>query len=261
MNDDTSRSMSLYYTEVARTNPIEDPGEERRLILAWQRRKDTNARDTLIKSHLRFVIKLARKRTTHPDKLPDLIAAGNLGLLKAIDRFDVRKRTRFLTYAGWWIQEEMFKEDYSTSTLIHVPTHRQKAQRKRVKEYNRALVAHGPSSTKAQGLLPGPPEGATVPIGVLCEIADEDISTRPEQFHVKDTNHRMRRAVSSLPTREQTVINLYFGVKDDPRNFVQIANILGMSPERVRQIKISGMSLLTETLKVQHSLTAACDAY
>lgn len=251
----------MYYADVAKTSPIEDPVEERRLILNWQRRKDATSRNVLVQSHLRFVIKLARKRTTDPEKLPDLIAAGNLGLLKAIDRFDVRKRTRFLTYAGWWIQEEMFREDYASSTLVHVPAHRQKAQRRRMKEYNRALAAHGPSSKTVQDLNPGPPEGATVPIEVLWDLSNEDTADHPEQFNLRDADRRVRHAVSNLPTREQTVLNLYFGTKDDPRNFVQIANLLGMSAERVRQIKINGMTLLSERLRVTHALTSSSDVY
>lgn len=261
MADEVSRTITRYYSEVARTSPIEDPEEERRLILAWQRKKDTASRDALVHSHLRFVISLAHKRTSDPEKRADLIAAGNLGLLKALDRFDVRKRTRFLTYAGWWIQEEMFKEDYATSSLVHVPTHRQKAQRKRVKEYNKALAEHGPESSKTKNLTPAQPEGATVPIEVLWDLHDEIPANRPEQFDIKDTNHRLRRAISRLPVREQTVLNLYFGVKEDPRNFVQIANMLGMSPERVRQIKISGMRLLKDALESKHAITSTLDAY
>lgn len=259
--DEATRSFSIYYAEVSRTAPVEDASEERRLIAAWQRKKDTKARDTLIQSHLRFVIKMAKKRASNLDKLQDLIAAGNIGLLKAIDRFELKNRTRFLTYAGWWIQEEMFREQYATSSLVHVPTHRQKAQRKRIKEYNQALVTHGPTSKKAQNLQPGPTEGRTVPMDDLYLLPDENVATHPAHYDHLSANSQLRHVVSTLPLREQTVLNLYFGIKDTARNFVQIASMLGMSPERVRQIKINGMSLLEGLLREKHSLHSVCDAY
>ena len=261
MKDGLSRSIVVYYSEISRTNPVNDPGEERRLILRWQKHKDLMARDTLIKSHLRFVVTLAKKRTRNSEKLQDLIAAGNLGLLKALDRFDLRKKVRFLTYASCWIQEEMFKEDYATTSLVHVPTHRQKAQRKKARQFQQALAQHGPDASSVQALDPGVPEGATIDIETLRDTYEEDPARTQVLYETDDANRRLRHAIGGLPDREQTVLNLYYGIKDEPRNLVQIGSFLGMSPERVRQIKIAGMRLLKETLANKHAVTASCDAY
>src|SRR5258708_7954830 len=127
-----NHSLARYYVEVGRTNPINDAEEERKLIQRWQKNKDQTAREILVKSNLRFVVKMARKRTRNPEKLEDLIAAGNIGLLEAIDRYDLGRRPmpRLLTYAGSWINKEMLDNDYATSSVVHIPTHRQKAQRK-----------------------------------------------------------------------------------------------------------------------------------
>lgn len=280
MNHGLSRSVTLYYEELARTIPV-DPDEERRLIHRWQKDKDLAARDTLLKGHLRFVVSVAKKRTRDPDKLQDTIAAGNLGLVKALDRFDLKRRPpiRFLTYAGWWINKEILDNDYATSSLVHVPTHRQKAQRKRTKEYHQAVLKHGPDAKKTRKLQPSMPEGSTVSLDLLREaiedrryfnesdwlgrhITDGDVATLTN--NISEGSHAdraIRDAISLLPPRVQTVLNLYFGVKDDARNHVQIAAILEMSPERVRQLKIAGIKQLREVMAAHHGVEAPDDVY
>ena len=224
--------------------------EERRLIQRWQKHKDTKARDTLVKSHLRFVVTVARKRTKDPEKLQDLIASGNIGLLKAVDRYDLARRPspRFLTYAGWWIQKEIADEDYATTTVVHVPTHRQKAQRKAAKIYQRTVQAHGTEAKQLAKLDPGSPEGLSVSMEIVQELVEQEAPDAPHTADTRNANQALRDAIAKLPVREQTVLNLYFGVKDDPRNFSQIATLMDMCPERVRQIKLNGIKLLKGAL-------------
>ena len=283
MNQALNRSTTLYYAEVGHTHPVNNLAEEQRLIALWQNNQDTKARDALLQGHLRFVVKMARNRSRDPEKLEDLIAAGNLGLVKALDRYDLNRRpaVRFLTYAGAWINKEMLDNDYASS-LVHVPTHRQKAQRKKAKQFQKALQKHGPDSRKMLKMNPGLPEGTTVCLDDLREgiemsrnrnaqdkncgkpswLTDNDVATMsailPENA---STDGVLRHAIDKLPVREQTVLNLYYGVKDDPRNLVQIAALLEMSPERIRQIKIAGVKQLRSILADHHNMTAACDAY
>lgn len=261
MSREIERSAALYYHELARTTPINDSDEERRLVYRWKRYKDAAARDALLRAHLRFVVKVARKFSRDPDILPDLIAAGNIGYIKALDKFDLTQKTRFLTYASWWIQEEIFKELYSSNSLVHVPVHRQKAQRKKAKAFQKALAEHGPEASEVRRMDPGTPEGMTVNLDVLRDCAEDNPMRTPGAFETQATSARLRKAISSLPPREQTVLNLYYGIKDDRRNLVQIAAILSMSPERVRQIKLSGEKQLRTTLERSHSILSSRDAY
>ncbi len=260
MGQGISRSTMLYFHEISRIVPVSDPAEERRLIHRWQTRKDTKARDALVQGHLRFVVTLARRRSRDPDRLQDLVAAGNIGLLKALDKFDLARKPpiRFLTYAGWWVTKEIADEDYATSSLVHVPTHRQKAQRKQAKVFQKTLQTHGPEARAVLEMDPGIPEASTMTLDHFKETADVWNTRPPGNLAASDL--ALRRAISQLPVREQTVLNLYFGVKDDPRNFAQIAAILGMCPERVRQIKISGVKQLRSVLEDQSVLSPA-DAY
>jgi len=257
MSQGLSRSASAYFNEISKVSPISDPQEERRLILRWQKHKDVKARDTLVQSHLRFVITVARKRCRDADRLQDLIAAGNIGLIKAVDRYDLSRRPapRFLTYAGWWIQKEIADEDYATTTVVHVPTHRQKAQRKAAKLFQKAVQAHGPEARQLKKMDPGNPEGLSVSIDAVQETVESEGPEEPNGVDVEQANKVLRVAISRLPVREQTVLNLYYGVKDEPRNFAQIANILEMCPERVRQIKINGVKLLKTDLTNHPLLT------
>jgi RNA polymerase primary sigma factor len=262
MPDAISRSASIYYQELSKVSPVSDPQEERRLIQRWQKHKDVKARDMLVQSHLRFVITVARKRCRDADRLQDLIAAGNIGLLKAVDRYDLGRRPapRFLTYAGWWIAKEISDEDYATTTVVHVPTHRQKAQRKAARLFQKAVQAHGPEARQLKKMDPGNPEGLSVSIDVVQETVEQEGSDEPNCVDVNQANKVLHLAISKLPVREQTVLNLYYGVKDEPRNFAQIANILEMCPERVRQIKINGVKLLKTDLS-NHPLLAPADVY
>jgi RNA polymerase sigma factor (sigma-70 family) len=259
MNRQASRSTALYLNEISQTETI-DSEEERILIYRWQRKRDTVARDALVRSHLRFVVTVARQHTRDPERLPDFIAAGNVGLLIALDRFDLAKNMRFLTYAAWWIRKEIFDEDYSTSTVVYVPPHRQKARRKKVKAFQRALTERGPDAAEVQAIDPGEAEGTTLGLDLLREALEDRrarsgpglsegelaaVSAAPNEA---DDQDRLRRAIARLPSREQTVLNLYYGVKDDPRSLRQIAALLDCSSERVRQLKDDGLVALKHLL-------------
>jgi RNA polymerase sigma factor (sigma-70 family) len=275
MAADLPRSIARYYAEISQTSLINEQ-EERRLILLYKRHRDTKARDQLISSHLRFVVAVARKHTKDTDQLQELIAAGNIGLLTALERYDLKRKVRspmgngparpvrFLTYAGWWVQEAIFKEIYSNS-LVHVPTHRQKAQRKRAKAYAKALTQFGPDKLKEMD--PGLPEASTVDLDKLDDRLrmqgsshgeDEDDASSFQESHAA---RLLRQEIAQLPPREQTVLNCYFGIKDCTRNLPQIAALLGMSPERIRQIKIEAVKTLRERMQAHHAVNSASDVY
>jgi RNA polymerase primary sigma factor len=258
MGNRVCRTTVAYYAEVARAPTIDDPDEEKRLLRRWQEKRDTKARDLIVQTHLKFVVLQAHKRTKDPEAVKDFIAAGNLGLLKAADKFDTRRKPyiRFLTYAGWWIYEEMSNQDYTSSTLVHVPVHRQKAQRRAAREFRTAIQEHGPEYVR--DMDPGLPEGVVTTLDAARNACD---ATEPNMTYGRERlRFLVRHSIAQLPIREQTVLNLFFGMKDEARNLVQIADLMEMCPERVRQIKINGMQLLQNVLKVDVKLLLD-DAY
>jgi RNA polymerase primary sigma factor len=260
MGNVASRTSAAYYADIAKAPLIEDPEEEKQLLRRWQEKSDRKARDLIVQTHLRFVVRQAHKRTKDPEAVKDFIAAGNLGLLKAADKFDWRRKPyiRFLTYAGWWIYEEMSNQDYTSSTLVHVPAHRQKAQRRQAREYRAAIQENGPEHVR--DMDPGLPEGVVTTLDAArntCHAVDAEPTM---MYGAERLRALVREGISRLPVREQTVLNLYYGIKDEPRNLVQIAEMLCMCPERVRQIKINGMQLLHGELKTRVKLSLE-DAY
>lgn len=262
MHPSSTRAASVYYADIARTPLLVDPAEEKQCLRRWQQHKDVKARDAVVQTHLRFVVKMARKRTKDPEAVRDYIAAGNLGLLKAADKFDWTRDPyiRFLTYAGWWIYEEMSNQDYTTATLVHVPAHRQKAQRRNARAFRAALQAHGPEDVGVQAMDPGRPESVVMPISIARYTPNPDGDEPEVSYGAARLRALVRAGIDRLPTREQTVLNLYYGIKDDARNLVQIAAMMGMCPERVRQIKNNGMELLGAELKTRVGLSVE-DAY
>jgi RNA polymerase sigma factor (sigma-70 family) len=247
MKSETNRIAERYYGDLAKTPPV-SPDEERRLVLRWKQHGDLAARNALIRSHLRFVVAVARRYSRDPDRLPDLIAAGNLGLIKALDRFDLSRQTRFLTYAGVWIQSEILKEEYDASTLVYVPTHRKKAQHKKARAFRRAVAEYGPGALQVQQLDPGLPEATTVAVDALRDAEEPDETRTADGVETDHSRARLRRAVATLSAREQSVLNLFYGMKEAPRNMVQIATLLDLTPERVRQLKLTGMQQLKQIL-------------
>ncbi len=251
MGTSAERVSTAYYSEISRMSLVLDPDEEKRLIKAWQTRQDVKARDSIVQSHLRFVVRQAHKRTKDPEAVKDYIAAGNLGLLRAADKFNWKRKPyiRFLTYAGWWVMKEMAEQDYTSSTLVHVPAHRQKEQRRNARAYRAAIQEHGPESEAVQSMNQGLPEGVVVTIEAARNTPDESDYEPTTMYGGERLRALLRTAIARLPPREQTVLNLYYGVKDEPRNLVQISLIMGICPERIRQIKINGMKLLQEDLR------------
>lgn len=250
------RSAKLYYSDISKVNPL-SAEEERKWILRWKRHQDITARDKVINSNLRFVVTIARKYTKDPDKLVDLIAAGNVGLMNALDRYDVKKKFRFLTYAAWWIAESIHREIYA-SNPVHVPTHRQKAQRKAAKEFRKAVAKKGPNDASLKKLDPGHPDATAVPIDAINDLVSDNFSKAHTNRH---GDKFLRKAIDSLSPREQTVLYLYFGLKDNAKNLGQIARLLDMSPERIRQIKITAIKSLKETLTNIYEIYGVEDVY
>lgn len=197
--------------------------------------RDFAARDKLVQANLKFVIKTARgylQNKADEEALMNFISAGQIGLLIAIDKFDLSRNLRFLTYAGWWIHEEIHVL-MNRDQLVHIPTHRQKLRRKKIKEG--ADLA---------------PDATVVPF--------EDVLAHKEEatLDTKQGFKFLRKALKELPIseRNQTIVRLSFGLGpgtqvSQPKTLRQIASICGTSSERIRQILVEVKGQLYEHLK------------
>ena len=213
-------ALSRYYKEVELTRMLSAEAE-RALIELYQKTQDSRARDLIIKGALRYVIAEARKhprsfaeRTT----LEDLIAAGNIGLLRALNKFDVNAGTRFLTYASWWVRHEM-REESRRIGLVHVPAH--------------AL---------ARGTRPPPTseytESSTTETVLCLDAPSLDIETQESLVHLFES--------TSLTTREIFILKTSYGINTSPKTLKQIGRLLELTGERVRQLREAAIAKLRD---------------
>jgi RNA polymerase sigma factor (sigma-70 family) len=217
-------SLALYYKDVEGTRLL-TAEEERRLIKEYHKTKSNRARDLIIQGALRFVIAEARKHPrSHTDRsiLEDLIAAGNIGLIRALGKFNPEAGTRFLTYAGWWVKHEM-REEGRRLGLVHIPAH---ALSKGVRS---------PAQTELEDAHGASTEG--------------DETAAADQV---DTQHSMLKLLdlTDLGVRETFIIKACFGIHTTPKTLKQIGKILDITGERVRQLREGALLKLREAAEV-----------
>lgn len=223
-------------------------GEVRQTCKRCAAPRNFRARDKLIHGALRFVIKVAknyarqaRGHNYESDVVKSLISAGNLGLLVAVDRFDLKMGTRFLTYAAWWIREKI-REELDNSGLVHVPTYRQKALRLRRRmgetiESDTAYVVLEPDTSIDEN------------------HCDDEMERSLVNTYGAETIHT---ALTDLGFRgrDRYIVLAYFGVREEPKNLRQISNRLELSSERVRQIKqgvLGRLRIRLEAMRINDS--------
>jgi len=237
----------------ARFNPYRPPlycpqcGSERDLI----------SREKLLQANLRFVVKIAKKFAKTPQSIQRLISAGNVGLVLAIDKFDFKHGTRFLTYAAWWIRKEMLDELHKTS-LVHIPLHRQR-NKNSMPEYDsfETLVEH---DLAQHSLIPleSTPSHA---LGLReKEIEDSVIDA--------DSASLLRKIVDSLDLRprDKFIILQHYDVAEETRRteektLMQIASAAGITSERVRQIRDSILVKLKTKLQRSYAIKDLTELY
>lgn len=232
--------------------------------------RDMAAREELIVTNLRFVVTTAKKLSKSPEIIQKLISAGNVGLLLALDKFDMARATRFLTYASWWIRKEMLDELH-TSGIVHVPSHKQKAVKKSQKLGSYACVFCGvrtdnPLSTKCPSAKNRMHDFIAVNAEEIttmaCVVPIEEAMNRPdsedtiEDLTISSNNAVLLRQVLNLMpirVRDRFILLQYYNIaaddrKTDPKTLPQLAATTGVTVERVRQIKVSVLKNLRRQL-------------
>jgi len=249
------KSLGIYLRQISEI-PLLTADEE---ILLAQRAKENEriAIDRLIEANLRFVVSIAKEYQGRGLSLADLINEGNLGLLKAVKKFDPKKGTRFTSYAVWWIRQTILQALASQSRIVHVPLNKVGKWLKISKLtslYGQKYGREPTISEMAKELKMGPAE-----VKNLLRIAKRQISldastlpgedrlvdtlaseiTPPEERLVQEARSlAIREALESLTPRELKIVQLYFGLEGEERCTLEmIGRKLGLSRERVRQIK------------------------
>lgn len=267
----TMDATQLYLNEIGFSPLLSAEEEVHYARLA--RKGDEMGRRRMIESNLRLVVKISRRYLNRGLSLLDLIEEGNLGLIRAVEKFDPERGFRFSTYATWWIRQTIERAIMNQTRTIRLPIHV-------VKELNVYLRAareltqkldHEPTAEEIAALLEKPVEDVKrmlklnervtsidTPIGpssdksLLDTIADERINDPRVELQNQDIQENLARWIEELPEKQREVLSRRFGLRGyETSTLEDVGREIGLTRERVRQIQVEALKRLREIMEKQ----------
>jgi len=259
-----------YLSEVSRIPMI---STEEEVLLAQQIHKgDMAAMEKLVCANLRFVVSVAKQYSNQGLSLNDLINEGNIGLIRAAEKFDETRGFKFISYAVWWIRQSILQAISENSRIVRMPLNQVGFQSK----LNKARVdfeqkyQREPSPEELAELVDADVEKVAMAMGntgkkisVDTPYQNDETTTMADNMtyeNDKPTDDRMEHeslardlhvALQCLTQKEQKVLTMLFGIGEREKTAEEVAQILGLSRERVRQIKEQAIAHINEKVNVQ----------
>ena len=261
-------SLDKYLQEIGRVELI--TAEEEVRLAQLIKKGDPKALERLTKANLRFVVSVAKQYQNQGLTLGDLINEGNLGLIKAAQRFDETRGFKFISYAVWWIRQSILQALAEQSRIVRLPLNKigsinkiNKTFSKLEQEYEREPspeeIAESMSVSvddiKEAMRTSGRHVSMDAPLqqgedSTLIDVLGDDDQPHPDASLITESLRReVERALSTLTLREADVIRLYFGLAagDQPMTLEEIGERFDLTRERVRQIKEKAIRRLKHT--------------
>ena len=251
-----SASLDKYVQEIGKEDLIT---VEEEVELAQRIRKgDQRALEKLTRANLRFVVSVAKQYQNQGLSLPDLINEGNLGLIKAAEKFDETRGFKFISYAVWWIRQSILQALAEQSRIVRLPLNQVGSLNKINKAFSRFEQEHErrPSPEELAETLDLPAEKVADTLRVsgrhisvdapfvegednsLLDVLVNDDSPVADKTLINESlSTEVERALATLTERERDIIRLFFGINCQEMTLEEIGEKFGLTRERVRQIK------------------------
>jgi RNA polymerase nonessential primary-like sigma factor len=259
----------LYLSEIGSSKLL--TAEEEVYFARLAQKGDASARKRMIESNLRLVVKIARRYMNRGLPLLDLIEEGNLGLIRAVEKFDPERGFRFSTYATWWIRQTIERAIMNQTRTIRLPIHVVKEINVYLKAARRLAQSldHEPTSEEIADLLDKPidevkrmlglneritsvdtPYGKDADKPLVDMLPDEQTRDPTENIQNEGVNANLDHWLSKLNDKQREVVERRFGLHGyENSTLEQVANELGVTRERVRQIQMDALKRLRDILE------------
>ncbi|MCQ2376312.1 MAG: RNA polymerase sigma factor RpoD/SigA [Salinivirgaceae bacterium] len=261
-----SASLDKYLQEIGKEGLIT---VEEEVELAQRIRKgDRLALEKLTKANLRFVVSVAKQYQNQGLSLPDLINEGNLGLIKAAEKFDETRGFKFISYAVWWIRQSILQALAEQSRIVRLPLNQVGSLNKINKAFSKFEQENErqPTNEELATMLDLPKEKIADTLRVsgrhtsidapfvdgednslLDVIENKDSPVADELLMNESLSREIERALATLTERERDIIRLFFGISCQEMTLEEIGEKFGLTRERVRQIKEKAIRRLRHT--------------
>jgi RNA polymerase primary sigma factor len=263
-----SNSIEKYLQEISREELI---SPDREVELAQRIKKgDAQALDALVRANLRFVVSVAKQYQFQGLSLPDLINEGNLGLIKAAQKFDETKGFKFISYAVWWIRQSILQAISEQARVVRLPLNQVGSLGKihKVSARFEQENERDPSAEELAAVLEMPVEKVSGTLRVsgrsmsidapfsdgednsLLDVLENKDSLIADSFLMKESLAKeIQRTLSVLSDKERSVLECYFGIGCPEMSLEAIGEELGLTKERTRQIKEKALKRLRHKSK------------